>query len=128
MDSSTLTVLYDGECPFCTRTASILRRLDHRRRLRLLPLRDASLPDQPTLEELIDSLHVVDAHGRWWAGGDAVIEICRRIPSLRPMVWLARLPLARRVIDLAYRLVADNRTLISRLLRLQARARETNRR
>ena len=128
MSSPTLTVLYDGECAFCTWTVSILARLDRRRRLRLMPLRGASLPGKPTLDELVDSLHAVDAEGRWWAGGDAVIEICRHVPPLRPMVWLARLPLARQMIDVGYRLVANNRHLISRLLGLRAQATDSRRR
>jgi predicted DCC family thiol-disulfide oxidoreductase YuxK len=128
MPLPTLTVLYDGECAFCTWTVSILARLDRGRRLRLMPLRGASLPGQPTLDELVDSLHAVDAEGRWWAGGDALIEICRRVPPLRPMVWLARLPLAGPLIDIGYRLVARNRQPISRLLGLKRRAADSRRR
>jgi predicted DCC family thiol-disulfide oxidoreductase YuxK len=127
MEPSTLTVLYDGDCAFCASTASLLRRLDRRRRLRLVQLHEASVPGQPSLDQLVDTLHAVDAEGRWWAGGGALIEISRRVPPLRPLVWLAQLPLARPAINLGYRVVAANRHLISRLLNLKACTRDAPR-
>jgi predicted DCC family thiol-disulfide oxidoreductase YuxK len=73
MTSLPLTVLYDADCGFCNRTALVLRRLDRRRRLRLVPLQAAAsrLPT-PSQEQLLASMHVVDAEGRWVAGGEAI--------------------------------------------------------
>jgi len=116
----TLTVLYDGDCGFCSWCASILARLDRRRRLRLVALAGATLPDQPPLDQLVESIHAVDAEGRWWAGTDAWLEIFRRVPALRPLSSVAQLPLARPLFDLVYRLVARNRRPLSRLLGLTA--------
>jgi predicted DCC family thiol-disulfide oxidoreductase YuxK len=111
-----LTVLYDADCGVCSATARVLRRIDRRHQLRLTPLQDASLPGSPSLAQLLDSLHAVDEDGRWWTGADAVVEIARRIPVLRPVTSFARLPLAPRILDAGYRAVAEHRQQLSRVL------------
>ena len=60
----------------------------------------------------------MDSDGLWWAGADACIEIADRLPVLRPLVWLAAIPLSRPLFDLGYRLVASNRHRLGALLGL----------
>ena len=115
-----LTVLYDADCGVCTATARLLRRLDRHGKLSLVPLQTATRTDAPTLEQLLDSLHAVDEQGRWWVGADAVIEIGRRIPMLRLLTLATTVPLARPLIDAAYRLIARNRHRLSRALGMSA--------
>jgi predicted DCC family thiol-disulfide oxidoreductase YuxK len=116
----TLTILYDADCGFCAWTVRLLRRLDWRGDLQLIPLARASMPGRPSVDELSESLHVVDPEGRWWAGAEAWLQVATRIPELRALAWLANVPLGRRVIDLGYRLVARNRHRLSALLGLTA--------
>jgi predicted DCC family thiol-disulfide oxidoreductase YuxK len=118
--SGLLTVLYDADCGICSETARLLRRFDQRHQLRLTPLQNASLPRSPSLAQLLDSLHAVDEQGRWWVGPDAVVEIAKRIPLLRPVTIFARLPLASRILEDAYRAVAEHRQQISRVLGMDA--------
>src|SRR5688500_1406961 len=120
MVTGSLTVLYDADCGVCTATARILRRLDRRGRLSMVPLQTATRADAPTFERLLDSLHAVDEQGRWWVGADAVIEIGRRIPTLRLFTVAVRLPFARPVIDATYRLITRNRHRLSRALGMSA--------
>jgi predicted DCC family thiol-disulfide oxidoreductase YuxK len=54
--------------------------------------------------------------GRWFSGGEAWLHIADVVPALRPLGLIGRLPLARPVVDVAYRLIADNRHRISRLM------------
>jgi predicted DCC family thiol-disulfide oxidoreductase YuxK len=116
-----LLVLYDADCGICTRSASILRRLDRGRHLRLVPLqRPPSLPDLPSEAELAEAMHVRDPSGRWFRGGEAVIRIAAALPSLRLIAWTARLPGVPGLMDVGYRLVARNRQSLSRLLGEQA--------
>jgi predicted DCC family thiol-disulfide oxidoreductase YuxK len=109
-----LTVLYDADCRLCTRIAGRLAGLDRGRRLRLVALQSASV-DRPEVRRLAASrdlaaaLHVVDARGRWAAGGEAVVRVCRHVRVLRPIARLARLPLLRHLVDPAYRFVAGHR-------------------
>lgn len=114
-------VFYDSDCAFCTRVTRVLRRLDRRHRLQLVPLREAStLADAPSPARLSAALHVRDRSGRWFAGGDACLSIADEIPGLRLLARVGRLPLAHAMVDLGYRLVAANRHQLSRLLRLDA--------
>jgi predicted DCC family thiol-disulfide oxidoreductase YuxK len=115
-----LTVLYDRDCGVCSETARALAKLDRRRALRLQPLQDAAIPGQPSLDQLLDALHAVDETGRWWVGADAMVEIARRIPLLRPVTVFTHVPGAGRAADELYRLVADNRQMISRVLGMTA--------
>ena len=118
--SDTLTVLYDADCGICTEVAKVLKRLDRGRRLSLTPLQTAAQRTGPTQQVLLESLHAVDELGRWWVGPAAALEIAERVPILRPLAWLSRMPLAYPVIDAGYSLIARNRHQLSRLLRLDA--------
>lgn len=116
-----LTVFYDGDCGICQASARLIARLDRRHRLNLVPLQTAPATDEmPSPDELLDSLHALDADGRWWVGADALIEIAQRIAILRPLTLATRIPFAVRAIEIVYAFVARNRHRLSRALRLAA--------
>ena len=116
----TLTVLYDADCGICTQVSRALVRLDARRRLVLLPLQSARIAGAPSREELVESLHVVNSYGQWFRGARATVEIARRVPALRTVEVVARMPGAMTVLEMGYGLVAANRQRLSRLLGLTA--------
>jgi predicted DCC family thiol-disulfide oxidoreductase YuxK len=66
-------------------------------------------------------LHVVDGQDRWFSGGEATLQIADRIAILRPLAFVGRLPVVNRAVEPGYRLIANNRHRISRLLRLEGR-------
>jgi predicted DCC family thiol-disulfide oxidoreductase YuxK len=112
-----LLVLYDADCGTCSHSARLLRRLDQGRRLRLLPLRAAGeVIGAPTVDVLLDAMHVRDRHGRWTVGAAAWIRIADEVPLLRPMAIGARAPMIGRLVDWAYARAAGNRRRLSRLL------------
>jgi predicted DCC family thiol-disulfide oxidoreductase YuxK len=112
-----LLVLYDADCGICIRSARVLRRLDHGRRLRLVPLQDAGeFVDAPPFEVLLDALHVRDPDGRWSLAGTAWIRVAEEVPLLRPLAVLARVPAIRWLVEWTYARVAGNRRLLSHLL------------
>lgn len=121
-DDDRLTVLYDADCGFCTHSARVLLRLDGGRALRLLPLQRAAavIPDAPSVETLMALMHVVDRDGRWSIGGAAWMRILDRIAITRPLAMVGRLPGMGRVIEPAYRLIADHRHTVSRVLGMDA--------
>jgi predicted DCC family thiol-disulfide oxidoreductase YuxK len=118
MSSTYLQVFFDADCGFCAHSASVLRRLDRKHRLSLVPLQRAAevVPDAPEIRALLASMHVRDRAGRWSVGGAAWVRIASEIPLLRPLAFLARLPGLRTLVEPAYALVAANRHRISRLL------------
>ena len=77
-------------------------------------------PDAPPESELVAALHVRAADGRWHRGGDAVLTALEALPRWRLLAGLARRTPLTWVVEPAYRLVAANRRLASRLLGAEA--------
>jgi predicted DCC family thiol-disulfide oxidoreductase YuxK len=119
-DRKLLTVLYDRDCGVCTASAVALIRLDRARMLNFEPLDLYESPDGPSRIELESELHAFDERGRWFSGAAATVEVARRIPVLRPVALVARLPLGLTVLELGYRILAANRHRVSALLGLRA--------
>ena len=120
--SPRVLVLYDADCGICTRSACWLARRDRERRLDLEPLQQAPTvaPDAPAADELLAALHVRAADGRWHRGGDAVLTALEALPHWRPLARLVRRTPISLLVEPAYRLVAANRGLASRLLGAEA--------
>ena len=113
-----LTVIYDGDCPVCRLMIRALLILDWRESLAFTPLQqfEPRSQDDPSRRELIRALHVRDVKGRWYRGGDAALRIAAAVPILVPLSLVGRLPGLQGPVEAAYRLVADNRHAIGRLL------------
>lgn len=115
-----LTVLYDGDCSFCSLTVDVLRDLDLGARLDFVPLRHAQHhAERPELAAaakeypLSDSIHVLRDDGRVSAGGDAVLEILEALPVgwlFRPWSFVPGLPA---LIGTGYDAVASRRGTLS---------------
>jgi predicted DCC family thiol-disulfide oxidoreductase YuxK len=116
------TVFYDADCGICYLCVRVLARLDVHRRLRFLPNSEvAALPagfDALLLDRYI--LVVDRARDRRWTRGDACTEILAALPFGRLWSWPLRLPGIRQLANVAYDLVARNRTRISVWLGLSA--------
>jgi predicted DCC family thiol-disulfide oxidoreductase YuxK len=84
------TVVFDGDCGFCSAGVAMLARVDGGRNFKFLSLHDpqvkALLPDREHAD-LMREMHIVDLDGRWYAGAEAVRMISRRTPFL----WWAAL-------------------------------------
>jgi predicted DCC family thiol-disulfide oxidoreductase YuxK len=114
------TILYDRDCGFCRWSLAKLLRWDRRRALRPLALQH---PDARGFST--DSWHLVTEDGRVLSGGAAVEPLMRLLPGGRPIAALARL--LPRLTERTYRLVADHRGRLSRLLPAGAVERATAR-
>jgi predicted DCC family thiol-disulfide oxidoreductase YuxK len=106
------TVLYDGQCVFCTRGVATLRRLDVFGSLEFVSLHDPSVsarfPDL-TYDMLMDQMWVVARTGKRYGGSDAIRYLSRRLPLLFPFAPILHLPGTRSFWRWAYRQVADRR-------------------
>ena len=116
-DRDRLTVLYDAECGVCRLTVRAFARLDWLRHLAFTPLQRFE-GARPTRRRLLWALHVRDGGGRWYRGGEAMLRIASVVPVLWPLSVVGRLPGMSGPVERAYRLVADNRHFISRVLRI----------
>lgn len=117
MEAWPLTVLFDGECPFCRIEARWLGRLDRAGKLRL---EDISAPDfdparyGSTLTALMGTLHGVFPDGRQTHGMETFRQAYRAVGLgwlLAPTGW----PLLRPVFDGLYRVFARYRVRAGRL-------------
>jgi len=110
-----LTVLYDEGCGFCTRVALRVAR-PPRVDIAAIgsPLGSLLLRDLTPIERYA-TMHVVDATGRRRSGGSALAPLARTIPGGTTLA--TAFDAFPGLADAAYRLLARNRGLASKLLR-----------
>lgn len=108
-------MLYDGSCRFCTRQAGRVARFDGQGLIELLdvnsPEARARFP-QVTPAAAQRELHLVGPDGTLHRGAEAVRETLLRLPGLRALGELMRIPGAMLVARPVYALVARNRYLL----------------
>jgi predicted DCC family thiol-disulfide oxidoreductase YuxK len=115
-------LLYDPDCGFCRVCVAVILRWDRASRLRPVALgsgkADSLLAGMPD-ERRMASWHLALPGHPVRSAGAAFPELFRMLPGGRPLAALsARFP---RTSDRAYRLVADNRSLLGRALPSAAR-------
>jgi predicted DCC family thiol-disulfide oxidoreductase YuxK len=107
-----ITVLYDGDCRFCIRSA---RQIEQRLGSANVTLRNfqepGALDPYPgvTHDACMDKMHIVTAAGRVFAGAEAFARIVATVPVVGLLAWLYYLPGLRQLADLAYSVIARHR-------------------
>ena len=119
--SSSLTVLYDGTCGFCTRQARFAQRLGGgAARVQLLSTSIPGVLENRlglTRESTNRQMFVEEeGTGKLFGGAAAVARIVRQVPVIGPIGWVYYLPVFKQLADAGYKLVARNRHRISRVL------------
>lgn len=106
-------VIYDGTCPVCRKWTARLARWDTASALEMIASQDPAVAARfpwITAAALGESVHVVRlADGATWRGAAAVEELLKILPRGGSVAWLFRLPYARGLAELVYRIVARNR-------------------
>jgi predicted DCC family thiol-disulfide oxidoreductase YuxK len=123
-----VSLLFDADCGLCRWSLAKVLAWDRRRALRPVALQDPAaqrlLADLGE-DERMASWHLVDSQGRVFSGGAALGPLGRLLPGGRPLAALAqRFPGAA---EQAYRLVADHRSALGRLVTRGAAARARRR-
>lgn len=105
-------VLYDPDCGLCTATARILRRLDRRGSLELVPFDAAErrgLARELPPERFYGSFHAI-VGGRTVSGAEAIPHVMERLPlGRRPAHLIRRSAFLRAVVARAYDWVSRHR-------------------
>jgi predicted DCC family thiol-disulfide oxidoreductase YuxK len=114
VNSKHAVVLYDGDCPLCRKTTSILTRLDWLGHLTFHNCRDtAHIPVNTAhldLDRMIAEMHVLTPdRTRALSGFRAVRWIAGRVPLLWPLYPLLFIPGMNRLGQRLYLWVARNR-------------------
>jgi predicted DCC family thiol-disulfide oxidoreductase YuxK len=119
-----LLVLYDRDCGFCRWTVAWALRRDRAGVLEVAPIQSDTgtrlLADMDPAERL-RSAHAVHADGRRSSAGAAMRDVLEALPATRRLGRLAAL--SDRATELAYRFVANNRSMAGRLVPQSAKER-----
>jgi predicted DCC family thiol-disulfide oxidoreductase YuxK len=106
------TLVYDGDCRFCARSADLVATWDRGGIVEIVPFQRGGVRERfPWIPESAfgEAIQLVGPHDETLSGAAAAERLARILPGGRPLGCLFRLPFARPVADRVYRLVARNR-------------------
>lgn len=106
------TVVYDGECPFCTNQMKWIQQRDQAERFQFVPNQEPTLLEQyPQLEnqDLNSGLRLIQPDGTVQIGADAVYGIARQLSGWRWLALLYRIPLLHGIARWLYGWIAAHR-------------------
>jgi predicted DCC family thiol-disulfide oxidoreductase YuxK len=108
---NTLTLIFDGSCGFCTRSARLVQTLDRARRVTVAPFQKPGVPERVGLivAECEWAAWVVAPDGQRAAGAAAVNLALAVALGNRLLLRLYQLPLLHQLEDWLYAWVAANR-------------------
>ncbi len=112
------TVLYDGECMFCTFQSRLISWLDWFNAVRLVPISDPRVVEiAPGIsrEDLHEAMHCVARDGRIYRGARCIRFISLRVPLASPVALLLWIPGVIYLAEIVYRFISRRRYAISRL-------------
>src|SRR3990172_5350736 len=111
MRPRSLTLVFDGDCGFCTACAGLLRRLDRRGHVRLLPFQAPGVCQSLGLapEECQAAAWAAPEGGRLARGAEALLLALGSAPGGRGIPQLYGRPRLRRAADAIYQWVARHR-------------------
>jgi len=107
------TVIFDGDCKVCGKTAKLLAQWDRAGELEIIPSQTPGVRERfPWIPEraYMESLQVVrTVDSRTWQSSAALEELLNVLPKGRLISWLFKIPFARPLADRFYRWFARNR-------------------
>jgi predicted DCC family thiol-disulfide oxidoreductase YuxK len=117
-------LFFDAECRFCTRIARWIAPILSPRGLGVAPLQDPRVGALLGMrrEELLTELRFLLSDGTNFGGAAAVVAVAREIRWARPFAWFAALPGMMRVLDAAYKWIAEQRGCVSQTCESRSRS------
>ncbi|MBT4096489.1 MAG: DUF393 domain-containing protein [Gemmatimonadetes bacterium] len=112
------TIIYDGECRFCTWSAGRIRSLDRQSQYEVLPRQQPGLDERfpiLTQSDFNTGLRLIGAGAQVHVGADAVYEIYRTFSPYHLVAWLYRVPILHSFFRLGYALIARYRHHLGRI-------------
>lgn len=108
-----LSVFYDGDCPLCNRTATIIKHFDIFQGVAFKDLQTYahSVSELQGYDQqiLLTDLYAVDLQGHVYAGVDTYSQIFAKMRYLAVIAWCLRAPGIYQMAKMIYRRIADNR-------------------
>jgi predicted DCC family thiol-disulfide oxidoreductase YuxK len=105
------TLIFDGECGFCTRTRDLLARLDRRQRVKTVPFQSPGVAERAGIsrDELATSVYWLDEDGSRYSGAQAANAALSAALGNDLPLRIYRAPGMRRLQEAVYRWVSNNR-------------------
>lgn len=117
--SGRAVLIYDGNCPVCSRTVDWIRENERKGSFEMLPCQAKAVRERyPDIRkaECMEAMHLVLSDGTVLAGERAVPEILKRLKKYSPAAELFKLPGSGMLSRAFYRWFADRRYHIADLL------------
>jgi len=85
-------LLYDGECPLCSKFARQLEKFDMYDEISIIPLQDYNIPEDSSFSrsDLERDVHMFGKNGECLVGGEAVQQILTMMPRMKPFRWMIK--------------------------------------
>ncbi len=84
-------LLFDGECPLCTKFSEYVKRFDINKCVLAIPLQEYYKTDKSiSIDSLMKDVHLLGDNGEILVGGDAVQQIILVIPQTKPFQWMLK--------------------------------------
>jgi predicted DCC family thiol-disulfide oxidoreductase YuxK len=112
------TVLYDGECSFCTFQIKVISWLDWFHAVRLVPIADpaaAAMNHGIPQADLEEAIHCIAGSGRIYRGARCLRFIGMRMPLVVPFALFLWIPGVIYLAEIVYRWVSRHRQVIGRI-------------
>ena len=112
MSERPYTLVYDGDCRFCVRSADLVATWDRGGTVEIVPFQRGGVRERfPWIPESAfrEAMQLVGPGHETRSGAAAAERLVRILPGGRPLGCLFALPFARPLADRVYRLVARNR-------------------
>lgn len=109
-----LTLIFDGSCDFCTRTVRLVRALDRRGRITVLPFQKPGEPERHglTVAQCEESVRAITPDGFTFRAAAAASLTAAVALGLPLPLWLYAIPGVERLQESIYQFVAHNRSLL----------------
>ncbi|KJR39614.1 cell division protein [Vibrio navarrensis] len=116
MNSPSLVIFYDGQCPLCCNEMRALKAQDSQARIMLVDVYDTdAMCRYPSIDKqhALSILHGIDQQGQPLYGLDVTV-LAWRLVNRHRWLFITRLPILKGISDRIYLLFAKHRMRISR--------------
>ncbi len=112
MSGPPYTLVYDGDCAFCVRSADLVATWARGGTVEVVPFQRAGVKERfPWIpaDAYAEAMQLVGPGNETWSGAAAAERLAAILPGGRPLGCLFAIPFARPLANRLYRLIARNR-------------------
>jgi predicted DCC family thiol-disulfide oxidoreductase YuxK len=115
MSESKSVLIFDSECPLCTRFKQGLELMDLPKKIRFIPLQDPKLFEEfPELnaEDCASQVHLITEERKILKGPEVVEYLLKTLPGVSKLSWLLDTESGKKATQLFYQKVEELRDIL----------------